>query len=257
MSDAESPLELIAYHGSPKPAMPIVPSERRREWMTGVGRFASRCLPMVIANQAGWLILNTHAFSARWNGALDASGVTVDYDDGAPPQIPPAMSHFGLGVLTWTVPYLFRTPSGFNLLARGPANEPKDGIGPLEGLVETDWTTATFTMNWKFTRPDHDVRFEVDEPFCMLVPQRRGELERFTPSVRSLREDDELRRGAKRWAEGRHEVQVRKFLAEHGASDAADLRAWEKDYFKGRTPEGVPAPEHQGSLNLAPFADSE
>jgi hypothetical protein len=39
---------------------------------------------------------------------------------------PSAISHFGSGILTWNVPYLFRTPPGYNLLVRGPANWPKD-----------------------------------------------------------------------------------------------------------------------------------
>ena len=45
----------------------------------------------------------------------------------------PMSSHFGYGILTWTLPYLFRTPPDWNLLARGPSNLPKDGIQALEG----------------------------------------------------------------------------------------------------------------------------
>jgi hypothetical protein len=48
----------------------------------------------------------------------------------------PAMRHFGHGILTLHLPFLFRTPPGWNLLVRGPANRPKDGAAPLEGLVE-------------------------------------------------------------------------------------------------------------------------
>src|SRR3712207_8402233 len=34
----------------------------------------------------------------------------------------PARSHFGSGILTWNLPFLFRTPPGYNLHVRGPAN---------------------------------------------------------------------------------------------------------------------------------------
>jgi hypothetical protein len=61
---------------------------------------------------------------------------------------------------------------------------PKDGIAALEGLLETDWTVATFAMNWKFTRPGHAMRFEAGEPIAMIVAMRRGELEKFRPMVR-------------------------------------------------------------------------
>lgn len=53
------------------------------------------------------------------------------------------VSHFGAGVVTFTVPYLFRTPPSYNLHVRGPTNMPKDGIYPLEGIVETDWSQAS------------------------------------------------------------------------------------------------------------------
>ena len=100
---------------------------------------------------------------------------------------------FGYGVLTWTIPYLFRTDPGWNLLARGPANLPQDGVSALEGLVETDWATATFTMNWKMTRPGLPVRFEAGEPFCQIVPQRRHELEAFRPQKASLTDEQRAR----------------------------------------------------------------
>ena len=45
--------------------------------------------------------------------------------------------------------------------------------------METDWLDATFTMNWKLTRPHHPVVFEADEPIAMNSPVRRGQLEEF------------------------------------------------------------------------------
>ena len=57
------------------------------------------------------------------------------------------ISHFGSGVLTFHAGYLFRTPPGWAVWARGAPNTVKDGIVPLDGLVETDWLPFTFTMN--------------------------------------------------------------------------------------------------------------
>jgi hypothetical protein len=73
-----------------------------------------------------------------------------------------------------------------SLVVRGSANWPKDRACPLEGIVETDWSPATFTMNWKLTRPHWPVDFGENEAICMLVPHRRGELEGFRPEVRNL-----------------------------------------------------------------------
>jgi hypothetical protein len=90
------------------------------------------------------------------------------------------------------LPMLFRTPAGYNLLVRGPAKYPKDAVRPLEGIVETDWASASFSMSWKFTRKLMPVRFELDEPICMIVPQRRAELEEFAPELRRIENDEDL-----------------------------------------------------------------
>jgi hypothetical protein len=66
--------------------------------------FANRCLPMRIANQAGWVILNDRPLRAKWLGHAGASAVVIECE-GNPPQ--PAISHFGEGILTFTIPFLF------------------------------------------------------------------------------------------------------------------------------------------------------
>ena len=211
------------------------------------GRLAYRCLPMLIANQSGWFVLNECPFEARWNGKRDQSGVEIRYltkgTDGS------VTSHFGDGIITWHIPYLFRTPKGYNLLVRGPSNWPKDAVYALEGLVESDWSPATFTMNWKLTRTDHWVRFDRGEPICMLVPQQRGELETFEPDLLALASNPELSAGFKTWSESRSQ-----FL---GALKRRDPEAagqkWQKHYFQGRTPEGQSTDAHQTVLSLQPF----
>ena len=140
---------------------------------------------MLIANQSGWELRNPNAFTATWMGGNDITKVAVAPDRRDPGQFLP-VSNFGYGILTWHLPILFRTPPGYDLLVRGPANHPKDAISPLEGIVETDWASSGFSINWKFTRQLMPVRFEVDEPICMIVPQRRGELEEFAPEFRPI-----------------------------------------------------------------------
>jgi hypothetical protein len=239
--------ELIAYRTNPCFDMELVPAMTERQWMTATRGFAHRCLPLLMANQAGWFILNSHSMRITWNGFEDPSGVSIEYLSGRAPH--PASSHFGYGIVTWTVPYLFRTSPGFNLLARGPANWPKEGAYPLEGIVETDWSVATFTMNWRMTKCHFPVAFEAGEPICMLVPQRRAELEAFQPSICDIRDNADLARSHRHWSEDR-----RRFLCEltkPGSKAAQD--GWQKDYFRGETPEGSRAPDHQTKLHLRKF----
>ena len=115
----------------------IRPAPVDREWMDQTNlRFAYRCLPLSIANAYGWELLVASGFVATWNGKDDLAAITVVPDAGSSA---PAISHFGHGILTFYVPCLFRTAPGFDLMVQGPVNSPKDAIGPLAGVVETDW----------------------------------------------------------------------------------------------------------------------
>jgi hypothetical protein len=243
---------LIAYRVSPLPPLRLVAAPQPRAWMEATDqRFANRCLPLLIANQAGWFLLNSHAVRATWDGGNAKEALRLEYLSGAPPY--PATSHFGHGILTWHIPYLFRTPPGYNLLARGPANWPKEGAFALEGIVETDWSVATFTMNWKLTAVGRPVMFEVGEPVCMLVPQRRGDLEAFEPQVRDLQSEPELSRAYQQWTETRA-----RFLADLQVPESEAVRQlWQKHYFRGTGPDGSSAPTHQTKLHLREFDDPD
>lgn len=241
---------LIAYRLGASPPMRLVPAARERAWMDATGeRFAYRCLPLNIANQSGWWILNSHALTVTWDGGGGVDALRLDWCSGEPPY--PASSHFGDGILTWHLPFLFRTPPGWNLLARGPANLPKSGTSALEGVVETDWAVATFTMNWKLTAIDQPVTFEPGEPICQLVPQRRAELEAFVPEIREMGANPELEAAFSQWSASRSQ-----FLGElQEPGSEAVRRKWQKDYFHGATPDGTRAPTHQTRLRLREFRD--
>jgi hypothetical protein len=242
-------LRLIAYSLYPGAHMQIVPATAGRDWIDATNeQFARRCLPLLMANQAGWFLLNSHPLRVTWNGGDEREALTLEWLGGDPPY--PAVSHFGHGILTWTIPYLFRTPPGYNLLARGPANWPKDGVHPLEGLVETDWSVATFTMNWFMTAVNHPVEFAAGEPICMLVPQHPGTLETFEPEIRSIRSDPEMHDAFIGWSQSRSQYLVDLTVPD---SEAAK-QGWQKDYFRGRTPTGEPAPAHRTKLHLQGFA---
>lgn len=221
-----------------------------RAWLTeGMARAGKHCLPLLMANQSGWELLNPEPLTVTWSGAGGADALSLAGDAGRP-YLGPAHSAFGAGILSWAIPYVFRTSPGWNLHVRGPVNLPKDGVSALEGLVETDWAVVTFTMNWQLTRAEHPVRFESGEPFCLLAPQRRRELERFQPVYRSIEQDPVTARGAREFVQGRKKQHEAQFLAEFGADFEAGL---DLSYFRGRYPEGTPAPEHQTKRTLKPF----
>jgi hypothetical protein len=162
---------------------------------------------------------------------------------------------FGYGILTWEIPFLFRTSPGYNLLARGPANQFKDGIQAMDGLVETDGSEASFIMNWKVTRPLKKIRFDKDEPICMIVPQRRGELEAMAPVIENMESAPDILEGFNAWRTSRLQLVDRKFVDRKKDSRNATLREWEGHHMRSAAVSGQPAPEHQLKRNLKPFEE--
>lgn len=226
--------------------MQIVNTPPRRAWMDETrDGMANRCLPLLIANQAGWSLLNDGWFTATWNGGVRPEDLAIELGDPAPAEAP--ISHFGHGILTWTLPFLFRTAAGWNLLARGPANAPIDGASALEGLIESDWAYTPFTMNWQLTRPGHSVTFQPGDTICMIVPQRRGDLERFRVESQGLESFPDLRRKYEAWRDKRNAFNA----------DPRNGSNWQKHYFQGIMPSGETAPDHQLKLRLCPFSRSE
>lgn len=244
MSD---PNTIVAYEIYPGHPAPLEPAPITRDWMDDTPmRHPYRCLPLVIANQSGWVMRSPVAFRAYWYGGPAKEDIELEFDGPIDNRI---MSHFGVGVVTFSVPFLFRTPPGINLWVKGPSNWVKDGIQPLEGVVETDWLASTFTMNWKFTRICDWIRFEKDEPFCMVVPVPRGLAESLVPRRMPMAANPELKAQYDKWEGSR-----KGFLTGLSSRDPDVVKqGWQKDYFHGKTPEGKDFDSHQTKLNLREF----
>lgn len=236
-------VQLLAYRIG-DPDCEIVPASPRRIWADDTwGRFAYHCLPLTMASSAGWLILSPQAIVAVWTGGLGPEAVKVWLADGPGPLI--AHGHFGAGTLTWNFPYLLRTPPGWDLLIRGPANHGKHGIVPLEGLVETDWNPATATMNWRFTAPG-SVAWMPGDPIAMVVPQSRAQLDGWEPEIHDLEEEPELATTYRAWSASRDAFNAR---SDRRPSDV------EGDYKRGVV-HGVDAPTtHRQRIRLPAFVD--
>ncbi len=233
----------------------IRPAPLKRQWMDDTDyRFAYRCLPLNIANMYGWEILAPADFKASWNGGNDKGAITIVSD--APKSLQP-VSHFGFGVLTFSINGLFRTEDKINLWVGGPVNHVKDGIQPLTGIVETDWSPYTFTMNWKFTRPDMEVAFSKGEPVCNLFPIQRGFIDSFEPEFRQLKDDPESEQTYREWSKTRSKIIKSLEPTVSELRVVMDNReVWRGNYLRGESPDYQQVTdEHQVKLKLKPFTD--
>ena len=231
----------------------IRPAEPTRPWMDATPEaFAYRCLPLNIANAHGWDILTPSGFSAYWRGGSSTADVIIRPDAGMPSAAAP-VSLFGQGTFTIHIQGLFRTPPGWNLFAGGSPNSAKDGIAPLSGVIETDWSPYTFTMNWRFTRRNHWVRFEAGEPICFIQPTQRDALERMNPKFVPLNDNPEAARQFAAWSRSRNSFQAK--VTEQPPASASDK--WQKRYYRGLDMDDkAGVPDHRAKLRLKPFTNA-
>jgi len=228
----------------------IIPAPLERDWMGATDKgYPYRCLPLNIANTHGWVILNPTPFMAEWNGQEHQAGLSIQSLDVNNRKLL-VESHFGLGVLTFRIPCLFRTEAGYDLWVGGPPNNIKDGIQPLTGIVESDWGPFDFTMNWKFTRPDAPVFFAGNEPICCFFPLRRGLLETVEPIIMGFPDDGRLQREFEAWKSARR--RFNEDLKIMGSSARAER--WQKEYFRGRSNVGEAPADHKTKLRVKEFA---
>jgi hypothetical protein len=241
--------QLTAFVVSQHP-LEIVTGDQKRQWMDdSPGRFAYRCLPLLIANQSGWDLLCPTGFSARWSGKPGPESIKFRWD-GEPHE--GVASHFGVGVLTFTPGYLFRTPKDHNVWVRGCPNTFKDGIAPLEGIIETDWAPFSFTMNWRFTRPRNWVRFEEGEPIARFAPFPRHYLESFQPRTTAISRDNRTANQYLQWREARS-----KFNEDlENLEEEAVKAGWQRTYVRGQNMQGTKMRDHQTKIQLRDFIPS-
>ena len=242
--------DLICYiHDGWRPR--IEPAAPQRHWMDETPeRFAYRCLPLAMANSHGWIVRSPCAFASRWLGGNATDAVEIRLDDGTR-QHEAAVSIFGQGILTFHVEGIIRTQPGINLFVSGPPNDPIDGLIPLSGLIETDWSPYSFTMNWRFTRPHQWVRFEEGQPFAFFFPIVRGLVEASNPRFELISAAPELKADFDAWDRSRQAFQER--VAADPPSKPSDK--WQKLYYRGLSPNGKdPFTAHQTKIKPKPFA---
>jgi len=219
-----------------------------RDWMDGTSEsFAYRCLPLNIANAYGWSFHVMQDFVLHWSGGREIEAITIKSDGDVSRMV---ASIFGHGIITFHTHGLFQTEPGWSLMASGPFNTPKDGISPLTGIIETDWSPFSFTMNWKITRPYHWIEFKKGEVFCNVHPIQRGVLESLKPELLPIQTEPQLHEEHELWSKARA-----KFNAElDDEGSYAQKEKWQKSYYRGQRPDGSEgAKDHIIKLRLNEF----
>ncbi len=150
-------------------------------------------------------------------------------------------------VVTWELPFLFKTPARYGLVVTGPANHDRAHITPLDGFIRTDWLPFPFTMNWRITSPDITIRFAEGEPIARIFPYPLELLEEARVELHDLSENPKFEQQFRQWGEKRKEnYQQREqtaATAKPGENPELD-GLWNRQYARGKGAEGAEL-EHQ------------
>jgi hypothetical protein len=95
------------------------------------------------------------------------------------------------------------------------------------------------------------VRFEKGEPFCHIMPVRRGEIESVEPELCLLSDNPELKHQHDTWTANRNRFIVD--LRRPGSE--AQAEKWQKLYHRGVMPDGeaIGTADHRTRLKVRPF----
>ena len=222
----------------------IVPASSVRDWMEATNGHAQKCLPLLSANQMGWHILCPVDFSAIWDGGPMGPNTKILMDNPAFEKA--VVSHFGVGIITFQLPYFFRTSPEIGLFARGPTNFWIDNFHALDGFIETHWSNYSFTLNWKITKPHTMIHVKKGDPICMLIPYPVRLLENVQITHEPFHKaPEELRTTYEKWSKYRDEFNQRTNRTKQD---------WQKDYFMGRKcPFSGNGPENKGEPHRTKF----
>jgi hypothetical protein len=148
-----------------------------RRWFTS--RFY-KCLPLVTANEYGFVVKSEFDFGFVWNGGDSPDDLKILVkDEIGSDKIPHIVTHFGSGIITLNVPFTLRTPPGVNLLVTGAPNYILSNLTAMTAVVETDNLRRNFTINLKVAIPNLEVWIPAGTPLAGLIPIPRYYADKF------------------------------------------------------------------------------
>jgi hypothetical protein len=195
-----------------------------------------KCLPLTSANTAGWTLYNPFEFTVQWKNGPLQENVIIECA-----QEKWVRSWFGFATFTIHPQFIVKTSPGINLWVRPVPNTYKPPILGLEGMVETDWLRASFTINYMIRMPLVKTTYKVGEPLVQFVPYPREFIEHFDPEIVEAGEEyEEVMAFYRQWQTMRKEN-----IEQRGPADL--------HYMRGLDIDGTKRPEHKRAFKLSPF----
>lgn len=214
---------------------------KKRDWFVDHAYF---CLPLMIANQHGFIVKAAYDFSVFWDGGGYIPNVIVKHQEqNNQGQI--ISSHFGMGTFTIQNPWMVRTPNGVNTLVMNPPNFYIDGITHMTACVETDNLRRDFTFNLKITRPKVWIEIKKGTPIGYMLPYPRYFIDNYNFKINEDGIPKQLIQNERQTAN--------LFGRERSEIDSKYAGGIGGRYMRGEDIYGNKFEEHQKKLNGCPF----
>ncbi len=193
----------------------------KRNWVENFpSKNPYRCLPLNTANRFGWDFLLPCNIEIEWNGGAAKEDIHIKVEDLGYILVD---SNFHKGIVTFNIGYVIRTPPNWQLLVTGTPNTIYDNFYPLTGIVETDWFSYAFTMNWQILKTGK-VSLKKNDPICRVIPIQINSVLELNPVIQSIKNDELISKQVSAYSDNR-----KKQISED--KDANELM-----YFKGKCP---------------------
>lgn len=164
-------------------------SRIKREWMDNTyNKHAYQCLPMTYANVYGWELVLPHDVVAIWEGGNTYPKII----EGAEFDGRPLASGGIVGMVSFTVGWVFRTEPGYETYISGSPNYIVDGAKPLSAIIPSSWWPDEFQMNWVIEKINEPVKFDAGMPFMFFSMFDSSILENVEFEIGNLWDDKEL-----------------------------------------------------------------
>jgi hypothetical protein len=141
VTSSHEPPKLTTYELWGGHGLRLVPASPNRDWMNNTAwRNANRCLPMLMANQSGWVLLNNAPVRMRWHGGIDKASIEFEYGAGVAATVAQAQASGGGSLMGWPAAPASLFGHGIVTWSGAVVYQPLCGERPM--LDETEWFTT-------------------------------------------------------------------------------------------------------------------
>ncbi len=137
----------------------VGPNDRRR-WMDDFAKgHPYQCAPLRYANVSEWWVIGHERTFVRWDPRNKEDLISI-HGLGE--------SHFGYGIVSFRLPFVFDVEAPWCLMVKGPANVVIPNAHPLEGVIDPRAYALGFSMNWQIQEGGTAI-FEKDQPVAAIT----------------------------------------------------------------------------------------